>query len=201
MSMDDHSRSSPQSARTRGLMVAVLIGGLVAAVALLVAIRRPEPAAVASPSASTSPRAAPTTTRISEEEAVVIRLREILRVRDRAYRERDVGLLRDVYTTDCPCLRGDKRAIQQLLQDDAVWVNASTTIRIQKLEKVNDRLWIVVADFIGSPFRIETESGELIRAIEGRSELFRFALTRSAVGSKLLLGFAAAVDESKRSLE
>ena len=197
MSMDDHSRSSPQSARIRGLILAVLIGGLVAAVALLVAIRRPEPAAVASPSASTSPRAAPTTTRISEEEAVVIRLREILRVRDRAYRERDVGLLRNVYTTDCPCLRGDKRAIQQLLQDDAVWVNASTTIRIQKLEKVNDRLWIIVADFIGSPFRIETESGELIRTIEGRSELFRFALTKGTVESKLLLGFAAAVDESK----
>jgi hypothetical protein len=118
-------------------------------------------------------------------------------VRDRAYRERDVGLLRNVYTTDCPCLRGDEKAIQQLLQDDAVWVDASTTVRIQKLEKVNDRLWIVVADFIGSPFRIETESGELIRAIEGRSELFRFALARSTVNSKLLLGFAAAVDETK----
>jgi hypothetical protein len=196
MSINDHSRSSRLSARTRGLILAVLIGGLVVAVALLVAIRRPEPAAVASASASASPRVAPTTTRISEEEAVVIRLRENLRVRDRAYRERDVGLLRNVYTTDCPCLRGDEKAIQQLLQDDAVWVDASTTVRIQKLEKVNDRLWIVVANFIGSPFRIQTESGELIRTIEGRSELFRFALARSTVNSKLLLGFAAAVDET-----
>ena len=197
MSMNDHFRSSRLFARTRGLILAVLIGGLVVAAALLVAIRRPEPAAVASASASTSPRVAPTTTRISEEKAVVIRLREILRVRDRAYRERDVGLLRNIYTTDCPCLRGDKKAIKQLLQDDAVWVDASTTVRVQKLEKVNDRLWIVVANFIGSPFRIETESGELIRAIKGRSELFRFALSRTTGGSELLLGFAAAVDETK----
>jgi hypothetical protein len=177
--------------------LAILIGGLVAAVALLAAVRRPEPTAVASPSASTSPRAASTTTTIGEEEEVVIRLQQILRVRDRAYRERDIGLLSKVYTTDCPCLRGDKKAIQQLLQDDAVWVDASTTVRIRKLEKVNDQLWIVIANFIGSPFRIETESGELIRAIEGRSELFRFALARTTVDSKLLLGFAAAVDEHR----
>jgi hypothetical protein len=58
-------------------------------------------------------------------------------------------------------------------------------------------MWIVVANFIGSPFRIETESGGLIRAIEGRSELFRFALSKATVNSKLLLGYAAAIDETK----
>ena len=68
-------------------------------------------------------------------------------------------------------------------------------MRIKKIEKVNDRLWIVMANFVGSPFRIETESGDLIRAIEGRTELFRFALVRTT-GSHLLLGFAAAVDDT-----
>jgi hypothetical protein len=177
-------------------MLAVLIGGLVAVLAVLAVVRRPEPTVVAAPSASTLPGVAATTTTISEEEVVVARLREILRVRDRAYRERDVGLLRKVYTTDCPCLRGDRGAIKQLLQDNAVWVGASTTVRIKNIEKVNDRLWIVMANFVGSPFRIETESGDLIRAIEGRSEPFRFALARAKTGSHLLLGFAAAVDET-----
>jgi hypothetical protein len=197
MPITDHSQSSRSSARTRGFLLAVLIAGLVAAVAVFAAVRRPEATAGASPSASTPPRLDATTTTVDEEEQIAIRLREILRIRDRAYRERDIDLLRNVYTTDCPCLRGDKEAIQQLVRDDAVWVGASTKVRIRKLEKVNDRLWVVVADFIGSPFRIETESGDLIRAIEGRSELFRFALSRATVDSKLLLGYAAAVDETK----
>jgi hypothetical protein len=116
-------------------------------------------------------------------------------VRDRAYRDRDAGLLEKVYTTDCPCLRGDRAAIRQLVHDNAVWVGSSTSVRVQKLDKVNDRLWIVVASFVGSPFRIETESGSLIRAVEGKSELFRFALARTTK-DELLLGFAAAVDEA-----
>ena len=62
-----------------------------------------------------------------------------------------------------------------------MWVNASTSVRIKKLEKVNDRLWIVLTDFTASPFRIETESGSLIRAVDGRTELFRFALARTLV--------------------
>jgi hypothetical protein len=134
MPINDHSQSSRSSTRTRGFVLAVLIGGLVAAVAVFAIVRRPEPTAGASSSALTSPRIDATTTTVAEEQEVVIRLREILRVRDRAYRERDIDLLRNVYTTDCPCLRGDGQAIRQLLRDDAVWVGASTTIRIRKLE-------------------------------------------------------------------
>lgn len=199
MPNEDQSQTSRPSTLARGFLLAVLIGGLVAAVAVLTVIRRPEPTASApsAPSAPTSASSAPSTTTISEEEEVVARLRAILKVRDRAYRERDLDLLRKVYTTDCPCLRGDRDAIKRLLQDNAVWVGASTTVQVKKLEKVNDRLWIVVANFIGSPFRIETESGNLIRAIEGRSELFRFALARTTADSNLLLGFAAAVDETR----
>jgi hypothetical protein len=178
MPRNDHGPTRP-SIHTRGLVLAILIGGLVVGVAILGVVRRPGQAALELPPPSRSPRVTATTTTIGEKQEVVIRLREILRVRDRAYRERDIKLLNGVYTTDCPCLRGDRDAIRQLLQDDAVWVGASTSVRVQKLEKVNDRLWIVVADFIGSPFRIETESGGLIRAVEGKTELFRFALTRT----------------------
>lgn len=193
MSIHDHDPGSRSSALTRGFVALILVSVLVAGVAVFGSVRRADPAPPESPSASTPPRVATTT--IGEKEEVVIRLREILRVRDRAYRDRDAGLLEKVYTTDCPCLRGDRAAIRQLLQDNAVWVGSSTSVRVQKLDKVNDRLWIVVANFIGSPFRIETESGSLIRAVEGKSELFRFALARTTK-VELLLGFAAAVDEA-----
>jgi hypothetical protein len=172
-----------------------MIAGLVIAVGAIVLTGRSDPATTGAPSALTSTTTLDVTTTIGEREEVVARLRTILRVRDRAYRERDVGLLREVYTTDCPCLRGDGRAIEQLIKDDAVWVGASTSVEVQKLERASDRLWIVVANFIGSPFRIETESGNLIRSVEGRSEPFRFALAK-AESDELLLGFAGPVDES-----
>jgi hypothetical protein len=195
MPIHDHGPYSRSSALTRGFVVLVLMAILASGVAVLGAIRRADPAPLESPSPSTSPRVSATTTTLGEKEEVVVRLQEILRVRDRAYRDRDIGLLKKVYTTDCPCLRGDREAIRQLIQDNAVWVGASTSVRVQKLDKVNDQLWIVVANFIGSPFRIETESGRLIRAVEGKSELFRFALARTT-NDELLLGFAVAVDEA-----
>jgi hypothetical protein len=186
----------PTGKLRRGFITAALVGGLVVALIVITVARRSDPEATGSPSASTSlPGAEVTTTTIGEREEVVAQLRAILKVRDRAYRERDTDLLAEVYTADCPCLRGDKGAIQQLIKDNAVWVGASTSVQIRDLEKVNDRLWIIVANFVGSPFRIETESGDLIRAVEGRSELFRFAVSR-ATSNKLLLGFAGPVDES-----
>jgi hypothetical protein len=193
MSIHEHDPGSRSSALTRGFVALILIGVLVAGVAVFGTVKRADPASQESPSASTQPRVATTT--IGEKEEVTVRLREILRVRDRAYRDRDAGLLEKVYTTDCPCLRGDRAAIRQLVHDNAVWVGSSTSVRVQKLDKVNDRLWVVVASFVGSPFRIETESGSLIRAVEGKSELFRFALARTTK-DELLLGFAAAVDEA-----
>jgi len=126
---------------------------------------------------------------------VVARLREILRVRDVAYRRRDAELLKTIYTNDCPCLAGDGNAIKQLLKDNAIWVGASTSIRVEKLERVSDRLWIVIASFNASPFRIETESGQLVRSIEGKSELFRFVLARIAARPEWMLGYAAPVGQ------
>ena len=181
----------------RGMVLAILIGGIAVAVAVVVLNARGTPEAASSSSVPASPSTAnATTTTIEAGSEVVGRLRDILGVRDRAYRERDADLLKGVFTTDCPCLKGDRKAIDQLLKDDAVWVGASTAIRVKNIEQVNDRLWIVTATFEGSPFRIETESGQLIRAVEGRSEPFRFALARTAPGTKLLLGFAGPINEA-----
>ena len=189
--------SRPFTATSRRTwMLAALLGALVVAIAVLAATRRADPGPTVSPSTfAPASGAAVTTTTVGEREEVVAQLRAILRVRDEAYLQRDAHLLRKIYTPDCPCLRGDKGAIQQLLKDDAVWVGATTSIQVQKLERVNDRLWIVVANFVASPFRIETESGDLIRSVEGRSELFRFALARTT-SNKFLLGFAGPIDES-----
>jgi hypothetical protein len=167
----------PTGTQRRRFIFVVLIAGLVIAIGAIALTGRSDPGTTSAPSASTPNTTLDvTTTTIGEKEEVVARLRAILRVRDRAYRERDVGLLREVYTTDCPCLRGDGKAIERLIKDDAVWVGASTSVKVQKLERASDRLWIVVATFIGSPFRIETESGSLIRSVQGQSEPFRFAL-------------------------
>ena len=189
---------SPTSGLRKAFGLAVLLGGLAVVVAVIAVARTSDPESAALPTEPTESRSTETTaTTIGEEDQVVARLREVLKVRDRAYRSRDASLLRKIYTPDCPCLRGDERAIEQLLKDDAVWVSSSTSVSIRKVDRESDRLWIVEAMFEASPFRIETESGSLIRAVEGQRRLFRFALVRTTDES-LLLGIADPVDDSER---
>ena len=198
---DDPSPPPPVTPRgpSRAVWVAATVTALVVAAVAWFLTTRSDGDAAGSPAPESSvpaTTASPTTTTIDTETEVVARLREILRVRDVAYRQREAGLLRTIYTSDCPCLAGDGKAIKQLLKDNAIWVGASTSIRVEKLERVNERLWIVIAIFDGSPFRIETESGQLIRSVEGKSELFRFVLARSADRSKWMLGYAAPVKDN-----
>jgi hypothetical protein len=146
---DHHLDPKPSSSQSRrGFIAAALVGGLVVTLTVIAVARRSDPDAIGSPSSSSpTPSVEATTTTIGESEEVVAQLRSILKVRDQAYRERDIELLKEVYTTDCPCLRGDRGAIEQLLKDDAVWVGASTSVQIRDLEKVNDRLWVIEANF------------------------------------------------------
>jgi hypothetical protein len=202
MQYQDHPAPPPPTSRgpSRAVWIAATTTALLVAALAAFLMTRSDGEAVGSPAPSPESSvppttASPTTTTIDTETEVVARLREILRVRDVAYRQREAGLLRTIYTSDCPCLAGDGKAIKQLLKDNAIWVGASTSIRVEKLERVNERLWIVIAIFDGSPFRIETESGRLIRSVEGKSELFRFVLARSADRSKWMLGYAAPVKD------
>jgi hypothetical protein len=87
-------------------MLAALVGGLVIAVVVIALARGTERAAKEPASAPTSSRIAATTTSIAEEDEVVARLRDILEARDRAYRDRDVDLLKQVYTSNCPVCEG-----------------------------------------------------------------------------------------------
>jgi hypothetical protein len=201
MQFQDHPAPPPPTPRgpSRAVWTAAISSALlVAAIAAVFATRGDQQAAGSLPPVPSSPppTAAATTTTIDPRTEVVARLKEILKVRDAAYAQRRASLLKTIYTSDCPCLAGDGDAIKQLLKDKAVWVGAFTSIRVKKLERVNERLWIVIAIFDGSPFRIETESGELIRSVRGKSELFRFVLARSLASSEWLLGYAAPVKDN-----
>jgi len=202
MQFQDHPAPPPPTPRghSRAVWTAAISSALlVAAIAAVFATRGDQQAAGSLRPVPSSPpptAAATTTTTIDPRTEVVARLKEILKVRDAAYAQRRASLLKTIYTSDCPCLAGDGDAIKQLLKDKAVWVGAFTSIRVKKLERVNERLWIVIAIFDGSPFRIETESGELIRSVRGKSELFRFVLARSLASSEWLLGYAAPVKDN-----
>jgi hypothetical protein len=134
--------------------------------------------------------ASPTSTTLEVRAEVIERLKEILQIRDKAFRERDAEILEDVYTLDCPCLEGDRNAINELTTNNYHMVGGATSVRIRKASQVSARLWLVVADFRSRPLRIEAEDNKLIREEAGGSDLFQFALAKPAGSSEWLLGRA-----------
>jgi hypothetical protein len=127
---------------------------------------------------------------------VIERLRETLRIRDEAFRERHPEILRDVYTTDCPCFEGDRNAIKELADKDYHMVGGATSIQVKKTNQVNGKLWLIIADFQSAPLRIETEDRRLIREEPRGSDLFQFALSRPSGSSDWLLGRATAYQDA-----
>jgi hypothetical protein len=108
-------------------------------------------------------KALSTSSTLNPRVEVLERLRNILRIRDEAFQDRDAEILRDVYTNDCPCLEGDGNAIQELINNSYHMVGGATSIKLQKASQVNERLWLVIADFRSAPLRIETEDNKLVR--------------------------------------
>jgi hypothetical protein len=143
------------------------------------------------PSSVPATTASPTTTTIDTKTEVVARLREILRVRDKALQDRNADLLSDVYTVDCPCLEGDKNAIKELADKDYRLVGGATSIRVRRTERVTERLWLIIADFESAPLRVETAGGELVRQEPAGSDLFQFALAKPVDTTEWLLGRAS----------
>jgi hypothetical protein len=120
---------------------------------------------------------------------------EILRVRDRAIQTRNARLLDALYTTDCPCLEGDKELIRKLRQEQLVWRGINVSLDVQKVERVNDQLWTVSALVTTSPFEIVKESGASVRRIPQGQEISRFALARPIGQQDWLLGQASVIEE------
>jgi hypothetical protein len=128
-------------------------------------------------------------------DAVVDRLHEIFRIRDQAIQTRNPDLLTSIFTVDCSCLKGDRKLIQQLKQENLMWRGVSVSIKVQEVERVNSRLWDISGLVTTSPFDIVEESGAVVRRIPQGLELSRFALVRPTDRGDWLLGHASVIDE------
>ena len=193
MTSEDYQSQSPRSRRLVGvgLVVAVLVGIWLG---IFLTGQDNTPGAV-SQTSSPSTEAAPTSTTLDTRSEVVERLRAILKIRNRAFRERNPEILEYIYTEDCPCLEGDKNAIRELLDNNYHMVGGATSIEVQSVSRVNERLWLVVADFQSSPLRIQAEDNRLIREEPRGSDLFQFALSRPTGSVEWLLGRATAYQD------
>ena len=188
MTNEDHK---PQSTISRRLLAVALVAILPAAIVAVLVTR--EDGRVTTPvSAPTSAVARPTTTSLDTRTEVTERLVEILKIRDGAFKDRDRGILADIYTADCPCLEGDQNAIQELINNDYQIVGGATSVRPRRITRASERLWLIVADFRSAPLRIEAKDGKLIREEPGGSELFQFALSKPDDSDEWLLGRAIA---------
>jgi hypothetical protein len=183
---------APTMASRRGqalVVCLILLLGLFAAVG--VAVTRPEDATSSPPSSGPPARVVTTTTAaVPKEVEIESRLREILKVRDRALLARNAELLNDIYTSDCKCLKDGRALIRQLLKEKVVWRGVDTKVTIEEVEEVDKRLWIIVATVQTPPVRIETEAGELIRTVPKERNLVRFALAMPQNEQEWLLGHA-----------
>jgi hypothetical protein len=182
------------SPATSPRLVAMGLLVVVALIALLGALlwTREENERAPSPPTTTpnSIEASPTSTTQDTRTEVIERLRQILRTRDKAFRDRNAEILEELYTTDCPCLEGDRNAIRELTDNNYHIVGGETSVRIRRVERVTDRAWLVIADFRSAPLRVEAENSRLIREEPAGSDLFQFALSKPTGSREWLLGQA-----------
>lgn len=141
--------------------------------------------AISSPAPST-----PTTT-LDPKAEVVARLREILRIRDEAISSRNTELLDSIHTRDCSCLRDGRAVIARLLKDKIVWKGLATSFEAEKIQRINERQWLLLGTLISSSVRIEKESGQLVRVAPAERNPFRFLLVKPPGEDSWLPGDAA----------
>jgi hypothetical protein len=181
----------------------LILGGLAMAVLLVLAVF----ALVTRPTNSTDGSASPATTSskpettttststIDTRDEVVSRFKQIFRIRDEAIRTRNPLPLEEIYTADCPCLKGDQQLIRKLRQEGLLWRGIKVSLDVQEVERVNDRLWTISAIVTTNSFEIVTEAGVVLRRIPEGRELSRFALARPIGAANWLLGRASVVEE------
>lgn len=189
MTTKDHE---VQPTTFRRLLALGLVTILPVVVILAVLITREDGQVTRPTLAPSSTVVIPTTTTLDTRTELTRRLVEILKIRDKALQKRDRQILKGIYTVDCPCLEGDGNAIQELVDNNYHIVGGATSIRLRRVSRASQRLWLVVADFRSSPLRIETKDGKLVREEPGSSELFQFALSKPNGAREWLLGRATA---------
>jgi hypothetical protein len=195
MSNEDQRAPSMATRSSRPYVLAVALVATAIVAGLLVATRRGDAENTSSPSPSRSEIViSPSTRALDSKGEVVARLREILEVREQAFRERNSGLFDSVYTSDCACLRAGRDGIAALKRERVLWKNRSISIEVESAKSMNDRLWEVVGLFISNPFRIETEEGVLVRNVPATRLRYRFLLVRASEADPWRLGSASPVE-------
>jgi hypothetical protein len=186
-------RKSAILGNARGLIVlASLIALVILGVSLLVA--RDDESAATTPAATSSLVATTSTRTSASKDEVTRRLQDILQIREQAIRERDASLFEDVYSSECSCLRAGRTAIAALKREKILWKNRSISIEVQSTKMISSRLWEVVALFTSSPFRIETEAGQLVRESPAERIRYRFLLVRTSDREPWRLGGASPIE-------
>lgn len=180
--------------RRRVLLGAAAIVFIAMILAITMSSTRTEVRTVSSPRDASRQMTA--TTRAPEEkDRIVGRLQEILRIREEAYRLRDPNFLLSIYSSDCPCLNSDENAIQELINRDHTWDGIATSIEVKSVDRMNERVWTVVALFESAALRIETEDGKLVREEPGGSDVMKFTLVKPRESQQWLLGLASVVED------
>lgn len=193
---DPRSSPSTDDRPRRYLLPGALISLVIVGLALFVTARDDERSATfgSDSSATVTTTASTATTVPNAKNEVVMRLQEILQIRERAFTERDASLFDDIYTSTCPCLRAGRGAIAALKKEKVRWRGRSISIEVQSVKSVNNKLWEVVALFISDSFRIETEEGALVRQAPAERLRYRFLLVRISDSDLWRLGGASSVE-------
>ena len=128
---------------------------------------------------------------------IISRLREILRIREEAYRSRRDDLLASIYSRDCPCLSSDGGAIRELIRNRRVWDGIGTSIEVHGVTRLNERVWTIVGLFRSQTLYIRTEGGRLVRTEPPGVDLLKFTLVKPRDEQEWFLGLVSAIGGSR----
>jgi hypothetical protein len=145
------------------------------------------------PTSETLPSSPPTIVNLSSTSRtkIISRLREILRIREQAYRSRSSDMLESIYSRDCPCLSSDRSAIDELLREKRIWDGVGTSLEVRGATKLNERVWTVVGLFKSETLYIRMEDGRLVWTEPAGKDLFRFTLVKPQSEQDWLLGLVS----------
>ena len=196
MPNEEHRSSPTASTRPRRFFLLGAVIAIAITVAAVFVLVRDDNVATTAPSVSSPPSSSAATTRATPntKAEVTARLQEILKIREKAFAERNASLFDDVYTSDCSCLEAGRAAIAALERENVLWRNRSTSLDVQSAREVSTKLWEVVAVFASDAFRIETEQGQLVRVVPAERIRYRFLLVRSSDSESWRLGNASPVE-------
>jgi hypothetical protein len=124
-----------------------------------------------------------------ERNAVTGSLLKIMSVREQALSQRDMRLLNKIYTPDSPQLHKDRTEIQTLRDKHELWKGLQLPVQVLKATPASSRRWTVVALLGRSDARLQLESGELIRDVEGNRQVYWCTLIKDPAKGWLLYKF------------